>query len=196
MPPRKSSRISGSASTSTPTSATSGTLRPIADQVESAVQNWESEGSNSIRTTLVQHVKDESAIPATALAVAQIWISILCSSLTIEQIAAFFVACKEECEEEDLQGRLEEGLVDVVEVLEEEREDIEEVTQNENGAMDVDVNEGMPVKGGQKGLEVIKRLLVSFPFNSLSEGAYNVSTSRTRNVWHRTYLLSYSIPSA
>lgn len=167
MPPRKSSRISGSASASTSTSAStpsiSASLRPIADQVESAIQNWESGGSNSIRAALVQHVKDESASPATALVVAQIWISILNASLTVEQIAAFFVACKEECKEEEFQGRLEEGLVDVVEVLEEEREDVEEVTKNGNDAMDVGVDEEMPVKGGQKGLEVIKRLLVSFP---------------------------------
>ena len=52
-----------------------------------------------------------------------------------------------------------EALVDVVEVLDEEKEDFDQ----ERGAMEED-EVGKRWKGRKKGLEVIKLLLASFPF--------------------------------
>ncbi|KAI9637923.1 transcription factor/nuclear export subunit protein 2-domain-containing protein [Dioszegia hungarica] len=115
--------------------------------------------------------------------IAETWISILSSELGVEGVLALYRARLEEIGEDEAErSRLGEGFVEVVEVLEEEREDKAEARgggkgkgkgkEGTNGAgldgdaIDVD-GEERAMEPGPKGMAVLKKLLESSSISPL-----------------------------
>jgi hypothetical protein len=127
----------------------------IVPAVEAAIASWDRDGQSSLRGLLSSLLEPLATTPLAALPIGNALVSLLSSALSTEAVTAFLSSFLEGLEERQT-GEFGEVLVDVVEVLESEREDCEELTKREGMELDSD----MPLSGGQKGLEILKLLLV------------------------------------
>lgn len=175
MPPRstraKTTGTGTAASASTtatadlPIASSSSGVSALADlrsQVASALSSWDAD-QQSLKTVLANRAEEASSSKGadlSSLPLSYVFIQVLESGIEAEPLAEFLKGLVDGWEE-GKQELLWETMVDVVEVLDESREDCDDLLKAEEG-MEVDgqVNKGKSA-GAQKGIEVVKLLLVS-----------------------------------
>lgn len=160
MPPKRGQQRKAAPQVSEP--VTVAVLPPVdgvRSAVEAAVSTWDTGGQDNLRETLSSQLSllDSNATPLAALPLSQALTSLLSSAISSDALVRFLSTFLEGLDDRQ-KDELSETLVDVVEVLESEREDCEDFVPA-NG-MEVDGNGAKPAYPGQKGMEVVKALLV------------------------------------
>lgn len=165
MAPRRSTAKAGTTAGASKTvelddakPALSNDLSGLVQQVSDTLGSWP-EQSGSLRQVISKEVDAlQSNVDAKLFSarLSQAVLTVLESNIEVEPLSAFLKELVEGWNE-DRQDVLWESLVDVVEVLEESKEDCDDLIKVPEG-MDVD---GGSNKGGPKGIELLKSLLVS-----------------------------------
>lgn len=166
MPPRKSGARS---SATTADAAVGGTTSVTVDNaqlpsldgidsaVTSALESWDADGQDALRATLVAGSETETLESSSASVLqTQAVLRLFQSSLNADQLVAFLGSCLESLASGDQRDAFGEVIVDVVEVLEQERDDLAEARKEQG----MDVDEQGP-QAGVKGMEVVKALIVN-----------------------------------
>jgi hypothetical protein len=160
MPPKRGQQRKAAPQVSEPVAVA--ILPPVdgvRSAVEAAVSTWDSGGQDNLRETLSSQLSplDSNSTPLAALPLSQALSSLLSSTISSDALVPFLSTFLEGLDDRQ-KDELSETLVDVVEVLESEKEDCEDFEQA-NG-MEVDGEGAKPTSPGQKGMEVVKALLV------------------------------------
>ena len=132
----------------------------VSQQILDAIAKWESTGQDILREIFASRIDQLHSHPLASIPLSYAFVCTLESELEAQQLATLLSSLIEGFAEDDKEEKTElvgEALVDVVEVLDEEKEDFGD---QDSGAMEVD-EDGIKWKGREKGLEVIKLLLVS-----------------------------------
>ncbi|RSH93955.1 hypothetical protein EHS25_006608 [Saitozyma podzolica] len=161
MPPKRGQQRKAAPQVSEPVAVA--ILPPVdgvRSAVEAAVSTWDSGGQDNLRETLSSQLSplDSNSTPLAALPLSQALSSLLSSTISSDALVPFLSTFLEGLDDRQ-KDELSETLVDVVEVLESEKEDCEDFEQA-NG-MEVDGEGAKPTSPGQKGMEVVKALLDS-----------------------------------
>lgn len=131
----------------------------IDSAVTSALGSWDDDGQKILRTTIAavdDTWSEKHDTSRTTVLQTQAVLRLLQSSLTADQLAEFFGSCLESLAPDDRRDAFGEVVVDVVEVLEQEREDLAEARKEQGMEVDEQGSEA-----GIKGMEVVKALVVS-----------------------------------
>jgi len=194
MPPRRGQRKSVS------TTSASGSQVPqiedVSQQISDAVSEWDSKGHNALLELLVFRVDASSSTTLSSVPLSHVFASLLASGLDPSALAILLSSLIEGFPEDVREERTEmlgEALADVIEVMEEDKEDRDDLGK-EDGEMEVD-DEGKKWKGGEKGLEVFKLLLVSFSSRSRI-GHTELILRRSRNIFPLISLIFCSVHSS
>lgn len=174
--------------------AMSDALSTSSAQVESACADWAGEGRATVSSiidkqlsTLIRHRDDEAAASTPAVLpdiVLSTTLSILlrhASEISVEQLADLYkglINDKEGNAKSEYTTALGEITTDLVEVLLEEQEDVEGFAKErreagprpvteESKEMEVDGQAQQPITAAERGLDLIKRLLVRQTLNHL-----------------------------
>ena len=134
----------------------------VSQQISESISQWGSNGQDILREIFASRIDQLQSHPLASIPLSYAFATTLESELEAQQLATLLSSLIEGFAEDVKEEKVElvgEALVDVVEVLDEEKEDFDQ----ERGAMEED-EVGKRWKGHKKGLEVIKLLLVSFPF--------------------------------
>lgn len=155
----------------------SDSLTQIGQQVSAALASWPAEGEALKELMLAEAealLQPESNAPLGSVRLSRAVLSLLESELEVETLSDFLKNTTEEWPEER-KDVLWESLVDVVEVLDETKEDCDDLMKVLEG-MQVD-RSGTATKAetgqkiAQKGMDVIKSLLVRVQSSSLADSA-------------------------
>lgn len=202
MPPRKGRRSTADAVTNASVQAESSTsaaansaalsasLSTVQATVDSACADWTSRGQDAVKglirgqvQAVIQHQlppsSDDSAASLPEIILSKTLAILLARStilsVSVEQVADLYRAVIDELEGDakiEVTVTLGEVLAELVEMLEDERKDLEElaktptVVEGQTGKddMEVDANGGArAVSAGERGMELIKLLLVREP---------------------------------
>jgi hypothetical protein len=160
MPPKRGQQRKAAPPVSDPVAVA--VLPPVdgvRSAVEAAVSTWDTGGQDNLRETLSSQLSllDSNSTPLAGFPLSQTLTGLLSSTISSDALVPFLSNFVESLDHRQ-KDELSETLVDVVEVLESEREDCEDLAQA-NG-MHVDGDGEKPTYPGQKGMEVVKALLV------------------------------------
>ncbi|WVQ98958.1 hypothetical protein IAU59_006090 [Kwoniella sp. CBS 9459] len=173
MPPRKGARKSTAATTATsdvvdvPTSGSQSLITSdVGPKVEEAIQQWSEGGETIVRDLINHHLEQAVSSSATTLStipLSHIFVTLFSSELELSAIVETLVASLDGKDEASVEI-LGEALVDVVEVMEQEKEDVaegKETKVNPNADQDAQMAEAATeVKPKvSSGLPVLKLLL-------------------------------------
>ncbi|EIW70014.1 hypothetical protein TREMEDRAFT_29485 [Tremella mesenterica DSM 1558] len=157
MPPRRSQPP-----TEVPQASSSLTgVDDLTRQVQAAVENFQAGGQDILSQLLRSQLKSSTS-PLGPIGLSVVIRDVLSSSLDVSSLQQLMVGLIDSFENEDKEEQVEllgEALVDVVELLEEEREDVQDL-KTKGKDMDVD-GEFKSLNQGEKGLELIKLLMQS-----------------------------------
>ena len=194
MPPRRGHRKEALAPS---TSASRISVVGDIDQaISEAISQWDSSGPDTVRTLLASQSGHSHASPFLTISLTHALACLVTSELEPEALATLLSSLIEGFSEDVREGQTEmvgEALVDVIEVLEEEREDHTDLSPHKV-SMEVD-GEGKKSKDGEKGLEVLKLLLVG----SLPALQYHYTkncSARSPSTCHLTSRIFCSAPSS
>ena len=126
------------------------------------ISRWDSGGQDSLREFMLDKLKASPDDTLASIPLSHAIATLLKSRLNPQSLVSLFstlILGFPQDEGEQQMDMLGEAFIDVIEVLEEENEDREENLNNGSSEMVVDAEE-KKWKGGQKGLEVLKALLV------------------------------------
>lgn len=136
-------------------------VEDVSEQISEAVSQWESSGQDALRNLFLTRIDTLHSSPLSSITLSHALFGLLASDLEPQELAdllSSLIGGFAEDVKEERTELLGEALVDVIEIIEQEREDGEDVRPEESG-MEVD-GEGKKWKGAEKGLEVLQLLLV------------------------------------
>ena len=166
MPPRRAANRKAAG----PSAGSSTVMLPpvtdVGSAVDEALLTWVEGGSDKVQQLLASLLDQATSTPLSSIPLSHCFVKILESDLTPAQVHEVCSALIDSFEEERKQEQVSsfaEALVDIVEVLEESKEDVTEpqaqaqTQDRRQDQMEVDTQVLGP---GQKGVEVIKLLMV------------------------------------
>ena len=145
-------------------SAPQNPVEEVSQQISEAITQWDSTGQDVVRELLSSRLDGLRSTPLSSVVLSHALSQLLSSALDPQSLATLFSSLIDGFSDDVKEERTEllgEALVDVIEVMEEVKEDADDATEGE-GLTDVD-QATKQWRGGEKGLEVVKLLLVTSP---------------------------------